>query len=163
MPVSSDPDEIHVGIVTALPVECAAVRLLVDDLVDQPAPGDPNHYMSGWLPSRELGRPHRVVVAMQAQDGTRNAATISTDLIRSFPHVRCVVMCGIAGGMPTPAVPERHGRVGDIVVGTGGGVGHHHHPPVNRTHQARRPGRRAFPRACWGRPGTPAPTGTAGV
>jgi nucleoside phosphorylase len=138
MPVSSDPDEIHVGVVTALPVECAAVRLLVDDLVDQPAPGDPNHYMSGWLPSRELGRPHRVVVAMQAQDGTRNAATISTDLIRSFPHVRCVVMCGIAGGVPTPAVPERHVRLGDIVVGTGGVVDYDHTRTVNGTDQLRR-------------------------
>src|SRR5256714_14907421 len=162
MPVSSDPDEIHVGIVTALPVECAAVRLLVDDLVDQPAPGDPNHYMSGWLPSRELGRPHRVVVAMQAQDGTRNAATISTDLIRSFPHVRCVVMCGIAGGMPTPAVPERHVRLGDIVVGTGGGGGHGPPPPGNGTDPPRPPVGGAAPGPVRGRPGPPAPGATGG-
>src|SRR5215204_619323 len=80
----SQPD-VHVGIVTALPVECAAVRLVVDDLSDRRMPGDPNHYLMGRLPGKEMGRAHRVVMAMQTQDGTRNAAAICTDLIRSFP------------------------------------------------------------------------------
>jgi nucleoside phosphorylase len=136
--MGSGQGDVRVGIVTALPVECAAVRLLVDDMVHQPAPGDPNHYLSGWLPSKESGRPHRVVVALQTQDGTRNAAAICTDLTRSFPNVRCVIMCGIAGGVPAPTAPERHVRLGDIIVGTRGVVDYDHIHSINGANRLRR-------------------------
>lgn len=130
--------DVRVGIVTALPVECAAVRLVVEDLHDGHVSGDPNHYLAGWLPSKEDDRPHRVVVAMQTQDGTRNAAAICTDLTRSFPGVRCVIMCGIAGGVPAPAAPQRHVRLGDVVVGTRGVVDYDHARTVDGRSDLRR-------------------------
>ncbi|HET8657952.1 MAG TPA: hypothetical protein VFM55_03030 [Micromonosporaceae bacterium] len=130
--------DVHVGIVTALPVECAAVRLLVDDRLDERVDGDPNNYLTGRLPSRDGSREHRVVIAMQTQDGTRNAAAICTDLVRSFPALRCVVMCGIAGGVPAPAAPERHVRLGDIVVATEGVVDYDHVRTVDGRSDLRR-------------------------
>lgn len=136
--MSRPQSDVHVGIVTALPVECAAVRLLVDDVAEQPATGDPNRYVAGWLPSRDQGRPHRVIVALQTQDGTRNAAAICTDLTRSFPNVRCVVMCGVAGGVPAPAAPDRHVRLGDIVVASRGVIDYDHTRTVNGKDHLRR-------------------------
>jgi nucleoside phosphorylase len=79
-----------------------------------------------------------VVVTMQAQDGTRNAAAITTDLIRSFPQLRCIILCGIAGGIPAPTAPERHVRLGDIIVATGGVVDYDHARTVNGRSDLRR-------------------------
>ncbi|HZN17877.1 MAG TPA: hypothetical protein VFB84_06750 [Micromonosporaceae bacterium] len=136
--MSHSQTDVHVGIVTALPVESAAVRLLVDELRYEPAPGDPNHYLTGLLPSKDEGQPHRVVVAMQTQDGTRNAAAICTDLSRSFPTMRCIIMCGVAGGIPAPATPERHVRLGDIVVATHGVIDYDHARTINGRSELRR-------------------------
>src|SRR5262249_4475507 len=88
---------------------------------------------SGWVPSRDPDRPHRVVVATQVQDGTRNAAAICTNMARSFPSLRCIVMSGIAAGVPAPRAPERHVRLGDIVSATGGVVDYDHVRPVDGT------------------------------
>jgi nucleoside phosphorylase len=131
--------ESSIGSVTALPVESAAVRLMVDDLVDEPVRGDPNHYQSGWVPSREPERRHRVVVAMLTRDGTRNAAAICTDLARSFPGLRVFVMCGIAGGIPGHGTEPWHLRLGDTVVATEGIVDYDHVYTIDGTNTLRRP------------------------
>jgi nucleoside phosphorylase len=131
--------EISIGIVTALPIECAAVRLVVDELSQQAAPGDPHHYRSGWLPSSEPGRPHRVVVALQTDDGTRNAAAICAHMARSFPGMGTFIMCGIAGGFPAPGDPQRHVRLGDVVVATKGIVDYDHVRTVDGVDTLRRP------------------------
>jgi nucleoside phosphorylase len=126
------------AIVTALPVESAAMRAFVDDLGPEPTNGDPNIYYSGTVPSVDPDRPHRVVVALLANDGTRNAAAISTDLLRSFASVRVIVMCGIAGGVPAPAAPERHVRLGDIVTAAEGVVDYDHVYTTNGWDEPRR-------------------------
>jgi nucleoside phosphorylase len=92
--------EITIGLVTALPVESAAMRLMVDKLEPIHVQGDRNLYSAGQVPSRVGSRPHGVVLARQTRDGTREAAAIATGMARSFPHLRHVVMVGIAGGMP---------------------------------------------------------------
>src|SRR5262249_43780784 len=126
-------------IVTALPEECIAVRMLVDDLRDRLAPGDPNHYRTGWLPSRNPNRPHLVVVALQAQDGTLDAASICANMARSFPELRVFVMSGIAGGIPAPQEPSRHVRLGDIVVAAKGVIDYGHVRTVDGVDALRRP------------------------
>jgi nucleoside phosphorylase len=126
---------IDIGIVTALPVECAAVQMLVDGLRDRPVSDDPHHYCSGSLPSKDPNRPHGVVVALQTRDGTRNAASTCTDMIRSFPEVREIVMCGIAGGIPIAKWPI---RLGDIVVSAEGLVDYDHVYTVDGTDTLRR-------------------------
>ena len=114
-----DPEDITVAVITALPVECAAVRALTDDVGDQPAPhADPSYYASGLFPGPAGQRPHRAVITVLPLDGTRGAAAVVSDLVRSFPSVRAVFMAGIAAGVPQPNDPERHVRLGDIVVAT---------------------------------------------
>ncbi|WP_162907848.1 5'-methylthioadenosine/S-adenosylhomocysteine nucleosidase [Allorhizocola rhizosphaerae] len=121
------PLDVTIGIVTALPIESAAARLVIDDLADCAAiPGDPNVYKTGALPSLDKGRPHRVVLALQTEDGTRNAAAMCSSLARSFPQLKVIVMCGIAGGIPAPHDPRKHVRLGDVVVATGGIVDYNH-------------------------------------
>ncbi|MEN3613727.1 hypothetical protein AAH979_29780 [Plantactinospora sp. ZYX-F-223] len=129
---------VKVGIVTALPVECVAMRMMVDELEELRVPGDPNHYRGGTLPSRDPERPHRVVTAVQTEDGTRNAAAICADMARSFPGLGTFVMCGIAGGVPAPHQPDRHVRLGDIVVATKGVVDYDHVWTVDGTDTLRR-------------------------
>ncbi|HKT00707.1 MAG TPA: hypothetical protein VJT31_14345 [Rugosimonospora sp.] len=112
--------ETTVAIVTALPVESAAVRAMVDDLsARRPPLEDPNYYVGGTMPSDDPNQPHGVVVALLPADNTRNAAAVCIDLLRTFPQVQVVVMAGIAGGIPAPGDPRRHVRLGDVVVAEG--------------------------------------------
>jgi nucleoside phosphorylase len=106
-----------VGIVSALWQEAAAMRLLVEGLQRVPAkPDDRNLYRQGWLPSTDPRRPHGVVLTLLPQDSIGNASAVCADLFRSYPGLECVVMCGVAGGIPNLAEPERHVRLGDVVV-----------------------------------------------
>ncbi|MFG1610637.1 FxSxx-COOH system tetratricopeptide repeat protein [Actinoplanes sp. NPDC049265] len=119
--VTPPSSEVTIGIVAALWIEGLALRELAPDLSAlPPVPGDPNHYHIGRLPSSQENIPHRVVLTTMPRDSTRNAAAICTNLIRSFPQVQCVIMVGIAGGIPSPHRPERHVRLGDIVVAIDG-------------------------------------------
>ena len=104
-----------IGLVAALPVESAAARLMVDELEVARAPGDSNLYHVGQVPSRTVGRPHRVALATQVQDGTRHAAALATAMARSFPSLRHIVMSGIAAGIPLSADGSREIRLGDVV------------------------------------------------
>lgn len=129
---------VRVGIVSALPVESAAIRVLVDDLRPVPAkPNDRNQYQEGSLPSVMPSRRHGVVLVLLPQDGTGNASSVCADLFRSYPELECVVMCGIAGGIPSPNEPGRHVRLGDIVVAEEI-VGYGHIRRVNGTDVLRR-------------------------
>lgn len=116
----SDASDVHIGIVTALPVEYAAVGLILDAVSERSAKQDPHHYRSGWLPSKDPVHPHHAIVALQAREGTRGAASTCTDMVRSFPNLRVFIMCGIAGGIPSPRDPHRDVRLGDVVAATGG-------------------------------------------
>ena len=93
------------------------MRLVVDDLTTaSPKQNDRNVYQECWLPSTDPDRPHQVVLALLPQDSNGNASAVCADLFHSYPQLECVVMCGIAGGIPNPTEPDRHVRLGDIVV-----------------------------------------------
>jgi nucleoside phosphorylase len=117
--------DVTVGLVTALPIECAAARRIIDHVSDFRAVGDLNHYCVGTVPSRDPHLPHRVVVALQAGDGTRNAAALCTDMARSFPNLRVFLVSGIAAGVPV-TVGRPGVRLGDLVVATAGVVDYAH-------------------------------------
>ncbi len=119
-------DEVTIGILAALPVEGAAIARLIDDLRPFQAGDDPSTYRIGQLPSSDPARPHRVALAVLPRDGTRYAAMMCTNLLRTFPGVRCVIMMGIAGGIPRPNEPAKHVRLGDVVVATAGIVDYGH-------------------------------------
>jgi nucleoside phosphorylase len=114
--MTGSTSDVSIGIVTALPIEYAAMRLLLDEGREEALPGD-SPYLVGSLPGRG-GRTHGVALAMLAHDGTRSAAAVTTALLVRFPQIRCVVMVGIAGGVPAADAPQRHVRLGDIVVAT---------------------------------------------
>jgi nucleoside phosphorylase len=109
-----------VGIVTAIPEEHAAVLSVLDAPFDPPGGDDLTTYDGGTLPSRRPESPHSVVVTTLTEAGNDMAATAFTNLVRTFPSVRRVVMCGIAAGVPTPHDPATHVRLGDIVVASWG-------------------------------------------
>lgn len=127
------------GIATALPEEFAAVRALLDDPGEPvTVDGDRALYVLGTVPSRDDNRPHEVVLTLLGDTGNAAAAESCANLIRSFPSVDAVIMCGIACGVPGP---RRKVRLGDIVVATWGIADYDH---VVETDDGRRP-RQPFP------------------
>lgn len=104
------------GIVTALPEEFAAMRSFVEIPRLTHVDGDRAYYIIGTVPSAESGRPHWVVLTMLGDTGNDAAASACSNLLRSFSSVRCVLMVGIAAGVPDPSRPDQHVRLGDIVV-----------------------------------------------
>jgi nucleoside phosphorylase len=115
-----------IGIVTAMPVELAAMQALMDEGQRANIQGDPAHYVIGTLLSRSPNKPHRVVLTQMGDTGNDAAAGACTNLARSFESVGHVLLVGIAAGVPDPPRPERHVRLGDIVVSTWGIVDYDH-------------------------------------
>lgn len=113
------------AVVTALPEEFAAVRAALDNPVDYPVARDRSRYLLGTMPSSS-GAPHTVVATLAPDAGNDLAAAASTNVARSFHTVNCVVMVGIAAGVPRPGTPDRHVRLGDVVVATWGVVDFDH-------------------------------------
>lgn len=131
--------DVTIGIVTALWNEAAAVKKFVDHAERLRFDGDPNEYHVGFLSSSDSARPHRVAVVQMSEDNTRNAAATCTELLRTFQGIRCVLMVGIAGGIPAPERPERHVRLGDVVVAVEGIVDYGHVRQVDGVDVVRRP------------------------
>lgn len=107
----------YLGIICALPTEMAAVEAMLDE--EHPRPrrvnGDNNIYALGRMGA------HNVVIACLPAGliGTISAATVATDMLRSYP-VRIGLMVGIGGGVWSSKVDV---RLGDVVVSQP--IGHH--------------------------------------
>jgi nucleoside phosphorylase len=106
-------------IVTALPKESAAVRATLDEVSSFSRADDSNVYCVGTFVN---GAERRTVILASAGMGKVNAATVTTNALRSFPKIEHIVMVGIAGGCPCPEKPDEHVRLGDIVFSGHGGV-----------------------------------------
>src|SRR5262249_18016056 len=118
--------EATIGILTAMPEEFHAMRTLLEHPEEIPVPLDFARYVRGVRPSRDTERPPQVVLTQTGDTGTNAATDAATNLSRSFPTVDCLLMVGIAAGVPDLRVPERHVRLGDIVVATWGIVDYTH-------------------------------------
>jgi nucleoside phosphorylase len=129
--------EVTIGILTALVPEARAMVSLIDDVQDYRDPQDRNLYRVGTVPSAEPDQPHRVAVLMMPRDGTKLAATCCANMLRTFPNIQTVIMTGIAGGIPRPHEPEKHVRLGDIVVALDGIVDYGHVRQANGTTELR--------------------------
>lgn len=117
-----NPIKPTIGIVTALPKEYIAVKALLEkqeEFVIQ-GRGAGRRYLLGDVPASSGGK-HAVVLSL-ADMGTNIAATRATLLLEHFPSVTAIIMTGIAGGVPHPAKPDEHVRLGDIVVSNRQGV-----------------------------------------
>ncbi|KAM0449298.1 hypothetical protein ACHAO4_007645 [Trichoderma viride] len=101
-----------VGWVCALPIEMAAAKAILDSIhVSLPRKeGDSNTYTFGRVAE------HNVVIAClpASQYGTNNAATVASNMSRSFPSITIRLMVGIGGGVPDGGIDI---RLGDVVVG----------------------------------------------
>jgi len=129
-----------VAILTALACEFAAVRAVLRQarpVLDGPA-GDPNHYLAGELPSRDPDAVHQVVATVLPYDGNRSAAVVATDVLRSFPTIRCVIFSGVAGGVPDAERPGEDVRLGDVLAAVDGIVDYDHTATVDGEERLRR-------------------------
>jgi nucleoside phosphorylase len=111
-----------IGIITALPVESAAVCAALGNAhrIHVPAGGISSGYWMADVSSANGGL-HRVVLA-QSGVGTNVAAIRAGVLLNHFQSIESIIMCGIAGGVPHRGNPDQDVRLGDIVVSNIKGV-----------------------------------------
>ncbi|KAH8756780.1 hypothetical protein F5883DRAFT_164287 [Diaporthe sp. PMI_573] len=118
-------EEYTVGWVSALPLEMAAAKGMLDQVhpnLSEQNPADHNSYVLGQIQG------HNVAIACLPAGiyGTTTAATVAKDMLRTFKSIRFGLMVGIGGGAPSSTQDV---RLGDIVVGqptgTSGGVIQH--------------------------------------
>ncbi|KAM0347678.1 hypothetical protein ACHAPU_004692 [Fusarium lateritium] len=97
--------------ICALHIEMAAARAMLDEEhIDRPRQGnDTNSYVLGSISN------HNIVIACLPTNhyGTNNAASVLSNMKRTFPDIQIGLMVGIGGGVPTKADI----RLGDVVVG----------------------------------------------
>ncbi|KAK1974931.1 hypothetical protein LZ30DRAFT_775020 [Colletotrichum cereale] len=103
------PTEYTVGWVCALWIEMAAGLAMLDRIHGSlpTTANDSNEYILGNVGA------HNVVMACLGSYGTNNAATVASNMLRSFPSIHVRLMVGIGGGVPG----DVDIRLGDIVVG----------------------------------------------
>lgn len=145
LPQPRSPEAVEhpsIGLVTAIPEEFAAMKAFLCGSVERHVAGDPATYVLGSMPSGESGHSHHAALTLLGETATDAAADGCTHLLRSFPSVAAVLMVGIAAGIPCRARPERHVRLGDIVVATQGVIDYGH---VRSVADGDEP-RRQFPR-----------------
>lgn len=114
------------GVVTALPEEFYTMRALLQEPGHARVRRDRADYVLGTLPSLDDRVPHTVILTLTADVGTHAAADSCGSLVNAFPSVNAIVMAGIAAGVPHPWHPDRHVRLGDIVVASLGVVDYRH-------------------------------------
>ncbi|KAJ4146961.1 hypothetical protein LMH87_001514 [Akanthomyces muscarius] len=107
-----DPQDYAIGWISAIRTEYVAAQEFLDDEHGPPellSSNDTNHYTLGRIEK------HNVVIAVlpDGEYGTSSAASVATNMLRSFPNIRIGVLVGIGGGAPTP---KQDIRLGDIVV-----------------------------------------------
>ncbi len=111
-----------IGIITALPKEYVAVKILFENQMEYTVPGrrSGRRYLLGEIPVNGGGE-HSVILSL-ADIGNNVAANRATLLLEHFPTVEFIIMVGIAGGIPHPDVPDEHVRLGDVVISGQKGV-----------------------------------------
>lgn len=112
-------DDIKIGVITALPMEYAAMKVMMKE------PGE--HYFEGKGAGHRFcigeissanGKYHRVVLALCGM-GNNSAAIRATNVLNHFPSIEALIMTGIAGGIPSYKKDNNQVRLGDIIVSEG--------------------------------------------
>ncbi len=97
-------------IVTALEIELAAVHTALERSTFVSP-----EIVVGSVPSF-YGGDRRVMAALTTRTGSNPASGQVRALLAQHASIRTVVMVGIAAGCPDPVDPERHVRLGDVVM-----------------------------------------------
>ncbi|KAI5924779.1 purine and uridine phosphorylase [Camillea tinctor] len=102
-------EDYTVAVVCAKSFDMSAVRYMLDQEHSQRSQrGDPNSYVLGTLSGHNV-----VIVCLPGTEGKSAAATVATNLARTFISIQCWFLVGTAGGVPT----GKHDiRLGDVVV-----------------------------------------------
>jgi nucleoside phosphorylase len=116
---------ITIAVITALPKERAAFAIMMDDPEPQYVNDQTLQYELGKLHSPKDNQPHWVLLAQAFKMGNNGAAITATHLMDNYPHVRDILMVGIAGGIPRKEFKPGDAvqlHLGDIVVSRDAGV-----------------------------------------
>ena len=109
-PIPKTRDAYTVAILCAMDLERNAVRYMFDEehqrLPSQP--GDSNSYTLGKLNGHDV-----VLACLPSQQGKGAAATVATNMSRSFPSIKWRLFVGIGGGVPSG---KHDVRLGDVVI-----------------------------------------------
>jgi nucleoside phosphorylase len=114
-------DDYTVGWISALPLEMAAAKVMLDE-VHQGLPVQSNDHNAYILGS--IGK-HNVVIAClpNGEYGIASATAVAMQMLSSFRSIRFGLMVGVGGGVPSSHIDI---RLGDVVVSkptnTEGGV-----------------------------------------
>lgn len=111
--------DIKIGIITALPKECAAMKMMLHEVeecfFDDRGAG--HRFFVGKLKSAN-GKKHRVALGLCGM-GNNQAAIRATNMLSHFKSIDSIIMTGIAGGIPSFQNDSKQVRLGDIVVSNG--------------------------------------------
>ncbi|KAF3398622.1 hypothetical protein DPV78_006348 [Talaromyces pinophilus] len=109
-------NEFEIAIICALTLEYDAVEALFDQTYDTSGiaaygkqPGDANWYRTGRIGT------HNVVLTCLNEMGKRNAASVASNLLVSFPRINLGLLVGICGAVPFPS-EETEIILGDVIV-----------------------------------------------
>lgn len=112
-----------VAIVTALAHEAVAVETVFGFPKPQPLPNSRTSRLAQYAEVPVVSGGTVSVVALQLLDmGNNTAAAMTAELLAAHPSIKHLIMCGIAGAVPHPKKPERHVRLGDVVVSNRNGI-----------------------------------------
>lgn len=114
--VKNKYENIKIGIVTALPKECAAIKRLLNNVEECyfEGKGAGHRFFIGEINSAN-GGVHKVALGLCGMGN--NKASIRVIMMQNhFPSIESIIMVGIAGGVPSPDNLSEHIRLGDIVV-----------------------------------------------
>lgn len=108
--------DIKIGVITALPKECAAMKKMMSDVeecyFDDRGAG--HRFFVGKIESAN-NKFHRVALA-QCGMGNNKSAIRVTNMLSHFKSISSIIMTGIAGGIPSYQKDNKQVRLGDIVV-----------------------------------------------
>ncbi len=112
-------EDIKIGIITALPKEYAAVKMILGNGKEYffEGRGAGHRFFVGELKSANDGT-HKVALGLCGM-GNNKASIRAMSMQNHFPNIESIIMVGIAGGIPSPEDSERHVRLGDVVVSKG--------------------------------------------
>ena len=112
----------QIGIVTALPKEYTAMKVMLTHRRDIVVPGDGagREFCIGEIHSKK-NEVHLIVLSLTKM-GNNIAALRTSLMLEFFPTIKFIIMTGIAGGIPYPTKADDHVRLGDIVISDKKGV-----------------------------------------
>lgn len=111
--------DVKIGIITALPKECAAMKMMLNNVKECffDGNGSGHRFFLGNLMSAN-GKNHKIVLA-QCGMGNNKAAIRATNMLEHFRSIESIIMTGIAGGIPSFQDDDKQVRLGDIVISNG--------------------------------------------